>query len=65
MEPFDCLGLKDMHKEQVDTLMLLIASALNAAAEVDDEGECLSDMEDKCDELIRILGGNGVTVTVY
>ena len=65
LEPFDCLGLKDMHKDQISTLMELVATALNAAAEVEDDGECLNDMQEKADELVRIFGGNGVTVSIY
>jgi hypothetical protein len=47
LEPFDCLGLKDMHKDQISTLMEFVATALNAAAEVEDDGECLNDMQEK------------------
>jgi hypothetical protein len=47
LEPFDSLGLKDMHQEQINSLMEFIAEALNAAAEVDDDGECLHAMEEK------------------
>ena len=65
IEPFDSLGLKDMHQEQVSTLMEFIAAGLSAAAEVDDDGECLHDMQEKADELVSILGGNGVTVSIY
>jgi hypothetical protein len=32
-----------MHQEQINSLMEFIAEALNAAAEVDDDGECLHD----------------------
>jgi len=65
LEPFNSLGLKDMHQEQINSLMEFIAEALNAAAEVDDDGECLHAMEEKADDLVHILGGNGVKVTVY
>ena len=60
LEPFDCLGLKDMHKDQISTLMEFVATALNAAAEVEDDGECLNDMQEKADELSASLVATGL-----
>jgi|TARA_R110002020_G_scaffold31822_1_gene98699 hypothetical protein len=57
------LGIKDMHPMQVHALMDFVGEALNLAALTNDE-DVLREVESSADELIRLLGGNGVKVTV-
>ena len=57
------LGLKDMHPVQVEALMEFVGMALNLAALTDDQ-EIVDETESAADELVRLLGGNGVTVVV-
>ena len=57
------LGLKDMHRMQVQTLMDFVGEALNLAALTNDE-DVLRETEESADELVRLFGGNGVKVTI-
>ena len=57
------LCLKDMHPVQVEALMEFVGMALNLAALTDDQ-EIVDETESAADELVRLLGGNGVTVVV-
>lgn len=57
---FPSLGLKQMHPMQIEALMELINVALCAAAHLGEEE--LEEAEAASDELIRLLGGNGVSV---
>jgi hypothetical protein len=52
-----------MHPMQVHALMDFVGEALNLAALTNDE-DVLREVESSADELIRLLGGNGVKVTV-
>ena len=60
IENVKSIGLKDMHRMQVEALMELIGVALNLATKTEDP-EVLADVEADCDEL---FGGVGVSVTV-
>jgi hypothetical protein len=57
------IGLKDMHPMQVKALLNLIGVTLNLAAKTEDMKR-LADVEADCDELVRMFGGNGVSVKV-
>ena len=57
------LGLKDMHRMQVQALMDFVGEALNLAALTNDE-DVLRETEESADELVRLFGGNGVKVTI-
>ena len=57
------IGLKDMHPMQVKALLDLIGVTLNLAAKTEDMKR-LADVEADCDELVRMFGGNGVSVKV-
>ena len=57
------IGLKDMHPMQVKALMDLIGVTLNLASKTKDMKR-LTDVEADCDELVRLFGGNGVSVKV-
>jgi len=57
------LGLKDIHRMQVEALMNFVGEALNLAALTNDE-DILHETEESADELVRLFGGNGVKVTI-
>ena len=63
IENVKSIGLKDMHRMQVEALMELIGVALNLATKTEDP-EVLADVEADCDELVKLFGGVGVSVTV-
>ena len=52
-----------MHPMQVKALLDLIGVTLNLAAKTKDMKR-LGDVEADCDELVRLFGGNGVSVKV-
>ena len=52
-----------MHPMQVKALLDLIGVTLNLAAKTKDMKR-LADVEADCDELVRLFGGNGVSVKV-
>ena len=56
---FKSLGLKDMHKMQVDTLVEFISITLNLATLTKDD-QIIEDTEAFADELLKIFGGNGI-----
>ena len=56
-----CLGLKQMHPMQVDTLMDFIGLSLMAGAE-SGEDDLMDQIENKADELIRMFGGSGIRI---
>jgi len=60
---FKSLGLKDMHKMQVDTLVEFISITLNLATLTKDD-QIIEDTEAFADELLKIFGGNGIKLTI-
>ena len=56
-----CIGLKQMHPMQVESLMDFIGLSLMAAAETG-EDDLINQTEQKADELIRIFGGSGIRI---
>lgn len=61
IENMQTLGLKDMHTTQVEALLMFIQGALSLAAMTHD-AETIADVEQDADELVRLFGGNGVSV---
>jgi hypothetical protein len=55
------LGLKEMHHFQVEALLEFIQDSLNLAAMTNDK-EIVAEVAQSADELIRLFGGQGVSV---
>ena len=62
-EKMKTVGLVDMHPMQVKHLMELVGMTLNLAANTGVD-EIMEDAEHICDEMIKLFGGVGVTMTV-
>ena len=60
---FKSLGLRDMHKMQVDALIEFIGITLNLATLTKDD-QIIEDTEAFADELLKIFGGNGIKLTI-
>jgi len=60
---FKSMGFKDMHPMQVEALTELIGIALNLASLAEDN-EILEETAAYCDELVKLFGGNGVSMSV-
>ena len=60
---FKSLGLRDMHKMQVDALVEFISITLNLATLTKDD-QIIEDTEAFADELLKIFGGNGIKLTI-
>ncbi len=60
---FKSMGFKDMHPMQVEALTELIGIALNLASLAEDN-ETLEETAAYCDELVKLFGGNGVSMSV-
>jgi len=58
---FNSVGLKDMHPMQIQALVSLIELSLDLASHFEEE-DVIREVEEKADNLIRLLGGNGVMV---
>tara|TARA_R110001632_G_scaffold150259_1_gene267692 strand:- start:584 stop:793 length:210 start_codon:yes stop_codon:yes gene_type:complete len=63
IEDLEALGFKQMHRVQVKAVLDFVQDAIHLAAMTDDP-EILADVEQTADELIRLFGGTGVTVTI-
>jgi len=63
IEGFKSMGFKDMHPMQVEGLTELIGIALNLASLAEDN-EILEETAAYCDELVKLFGGNGVSMSV-
>ncbi len=63
LQDFKSIGLKDMHPMQIGALMELIGTTLKLAANTKDRN-LLTSVESDCDELVKLFGGVGVSVTV-
>jgi hypothetical protein len=55
------MGFKQMHTVQVEALLMFVQDALNLAAMTEDP-EIVADVEQTADELVRLFGGNGVSI---
>jgi hypothetical protein len=51
------LGFKDMHPAQAEALLMFIHMALTVTPE-----ECFEDVFDAAEDLVVLLGGNGIEV---
>jgi hypothetical protein len=60
---FESLGFKDMHPMQVEALTELVGIALNLASLAEDN-EIFEETAAYCDELVKIFGGSGVSMSV-
>jgi hypothetical protein len=56
------VGFKDMHPMQVEAVLEVIAVTLNLASGCGPE--VYEEAEDAVDNMVKLLGGNGVTTTV-
>ena len=61
VEDIKAMGFKQMHKAQVEALLMFVQDALNLAAMTEDQ-DIIADVEQTADELVRLFGGNGVSV---
>ena len=61
VEDIKAMGFKQMHTVQVEALLMFVQDALNLAAMTEDQ-DIISDVEQTADELVRLFGGNGVSV---
>jgi|TARA_R110000868_G_scaffold336113_2_gene596974 hypothetical protein len=61
VEDIKAMGFKQMHQAQVEALLMFVQDALNLAAMTEDK-EILADVEQSADELVRMFGGNGVSL---
>ena len=61
IEDLKALGFKNMHQAQVEALLMFVQDSLSLAAMTEDK-DILSDVEQSADELVRLFGGNGVSV---
>lgn len=60
---FKSLGLRQMHRMQVESLMEFIGVTLNLASRTNDQ-EVIDDTEALADELVKMFGGNGIKLTI-
>ena len=61
VEDIKAMGFKQMHHAQVEAMLMFVQDALNLAAMTEDK-EILADVEQSADELVRLFGGNGVSL---
>jgi len=61
IEDLKALGFKNMHQAQVEALLMFVQDALRLAA-MTEEPDILADVEQSADELVRLFGGNGVSL---
>ena len=61
VEDIKAMGFKQMHTVQVEALLMFVQDALNLAAMTEDP-DIIADVEQTADELVRLFGGNGVSV---
>ena len=57
------VSLRDMHPMQVEHLMELVGMTLNLASCTGDD-DIIDEVEAHCDELVKLFGGVGVSVTI-
>ena len=61
IEDLKALGFKNMHQAQVEALLMFVQDSLSLAAMTEDK-DILADVEQSADELIRLFGGNGISL---
>ena len=61
VEDIKAMGFKQMHTVQVEALLMFVQDALNLATMTEDQ-DIIADVEQTADELVRLFGGNGVSV---
>ena len=61
VEDIKAMGFKQMHTVQVEALLMFVQDALNLAAMTEDQ-DIIADVEQTADELVRLFGGNGVSI---
>ena len=61
IEDLKALGFKNMHQAQVEALLMFVQDSLGLAAMTEDK-DILADVEQSADELVRLFGGNGVSL---
>ena len=60
---FESIGFKDMHPMQVEALTELVGIALNLAS-LSEVNEIFEETAAYCDELVKLFGGSGVSMSV-
>lgn len=60
---FKSLGFKDMHPMQMEAIMRLIHTSINLAS-LCDESDIVNEVTAEADELVKLFGGTGVTLTI-
>ena len=63
IEKMQTIGLKDMHRMQVDALMEFVGMAIELAFRTNDS-VIINDVEAMSDELVKLFGGVGVQVEI-
>lgn len=63
IDKFESIGFKDMHPMQVEALTELVGIALNLASLAEDN-EIFEETAAYCDELVKLFGGSGVSMSV-
>ena len=63
LDEMKTVGLRDMHPMQVYHLMEMVGMTLNLAAMTRD-ADILEETEAYCDELIKLFGGVGVSMSI-
>lgn len=61
VEDIKAMGFTQMHTVQVEALLMFVQDALNLASMTEDQ-DIIADVEQTADELVRLFGGNGVSV---
>ena len=57
------LGFKQMHPMQVEAIVNFVNVSINLACMTGDE-DIIQEIEEAADDMIHILGGNGVSIKV-
>jgi len=57
------LGFREMHPMQVEAIVNFINLSINLAVMTGDE-DIIQEIEDAADDMVHILGGNGVSIKV-
>jgi len=63
LDKMKTVSLRDMHPMQVQQLMELVGLTLNLAANTRNQ-DVIDDTEAFCDELVKMFGGVGVSMTI-
>ena len=63
IEKMQTVGLRDMHRMQVNALMEYVGMAIELAARTNDSA-VIDDVESMSDELVKLFGGVGVQLVI-